>query len=255
MSEASGVYVIVNSINGKRYIGSANNFDGRFRAHRSLLRKGKHHSVHLQRSYDKHGKDAFRFMPLLRCEPEECVALEQLLMDGMKPEFNMSPTAGSQLGLRFSEESRERISKRLMGNQFTLGFQHSEKTRRRMSERKKGNSITLGRKLSPEHRKKISRHLMGNQHTRGHKYSEERKEKMSNALRELWKDPEYRKRQTERMIGTSYAKGYRWSDEAKERMSHQRRGHTYHTKESKRAISEAKKEYWRRWRKEHGRDI
>lgn len=55
------VYRIVNTQTGKQYVGSTTRFDYRFREHRRMLRYGCHHSVHLQRSWDKHGEEAFRF--------------------------------------------------------------------------------------------------------------------------------------------------------------------------------------------------
>jgi predicted GIY-YIG superfamily endonuclease len=38
----SGVYAIVNTLNGKKYVGSTKCFKERFAEHRSQLRKGNH---------------------------------------------------------------------------------------------------------------------------------------------------------------------------------------------------------------------
>ena len=46
----SGVYAIVNTLNGKKYVGSTKCFKERFAEHRSQLRKGNHKNVHLQNS-------------------------------------------------------------------------------------------------------------------------------------------------------------------------------------------------------------
>lgn len=46
----SGIYKITNVVNNKIYIGSACNIMQRFSNHKSSLRKGKHHSIYLQRS-------------------------------------------------------------------------------------------------------------------------------------------------------------------------------------------------------------
>lgn len=56
-----GIYKIVNLVNGKVYIGSAKDFKKRWRRHISDLNKGKHSSIKLQRSYNKHGKNNFKF--------------------------------------------------------------------------------------------------------------------------------------------------------------------------------------------------
>jgi len=47
----SGVYMIENTRNGKKYVGSSKNIKNRIRDHIHNLEKGKHHSVKLQRGY------------------------------------------------------------------------------------------------------------------------------------------------------------------------------------------------------------
>lgn len=48
----AGIYCIHNVSNNKRYIGSSRNISGRWRVHKSKLRLKKHHSDHLQKSYN-----------------------------------------------------------------------------------------------------------------------------------------------------------------------------------------------------------
>lgn len=55
----SGIYAIINTKTNKHYIGSAINFEERWKRHFKDLDNGNHHSIKLQRSYNKHGKDAF----------------------------------------------------------------------------------------------------------------------------------------------------------------------------------------------------
>ena len=47
-----GIYCIYNTFNNKRYIGSSKNIEARWRVHQSRLRLNKHHSIHLQKSYN-----------------------------------------------------------------------------------------------------------------------------------------------------------------------------------------------------------
>ena len=56
------VYLILNLVNNKFYLGSTNNVSERKRKHFNLLKKGKHHSSHLQYSYDKYGEESFIFI-------------------------------------------------------------------------------------------------------------------------------------------------------------------------------------------------
>ena len=108
-----GVYQIRNKVNGKRYIGSvAGNygFRGRWMCHLSELKSHKHHSRYLQQAWNKHGEDAFVIEILLYCDPENCLTYEQIVMDCVTPEYNMSPTAGNTLGVRYSEAVRKKMS-------------------------------------------------------------------------------------------------------------------------------------------------
>jgi len=54
----SGIYQIKNTVNGKRYIGSAVNIKMRFQEHKKSLKKGTN-SKRLQHSWNKHGADSF----------------------------------------------------------------------------------------------------------------------------------------------------------------------------------------------------
>ena len=55
----SGIYKIVNIINGKFYIGSTKNIKERCAKHFSRLKNNSHHSVKFQNDYDIYGRDAF----------------------------------------------------------------------------------------------------------------------------------------------------------------------------------------------------
>jgi len=61
------VYAITNTVNGGSYIGSTTNLASRWKTHRYLLRKGKHHSFILQKAWDKYGETSFSFAPILVC--------------------------------------------------------------------------------------------------------------------------------------------------------------------------------------------
>jgi GIY-YIG catalytic domain-containing protein len=69
----SGIYKILNTINGKVYIGSAVNMMKRRTSHLSQLRKGNHHSHKLQLDWCAYGSGAFVFEIV-----EECLAADRL---------------------------------------------------------------------------------------------------------------------------------------------------------------------------------
>ena len=57
----SGIYLIENTVNGKVYVGSAVNFNERFRVHNYYLSRGSHHSPKLQYAWNKYGEKSFTF--------------------------------------------------------------------------------------------------------------------------------------------------------------------------------------------------
>src|SRR5690349_8607418 len=97
---STGVYVITNSVNGKRYVGSAaHSFARRWGQHRRYLRRGTHPNRYLQAAWSKYGEAAFAFSVAARCQPSECLAIEQLFINAFGSNgYNLSPTAGSVLG-------------------------------------------------------------------------------------------------------------------------------------------------------------
>lgn len=110
----SGIYEIVNLVNGKRYVGSALNLRQRWQGHRSRLRQQKHHSAHLQAAWNKYGEDSFDFRVLERCGRDELLDREQHHID-IGCHYNKSPTAGSPLGVKHSDQTRQRMSESRRG--------------------------------------------------------------------------------------------------------------------------------------------
>ena len=76
MKNKSGIYMILNTYNNKCYIGSTKNFYTRKQKHFRLLVLNKHHSNHLQKAYNKYGKDKFTFIILEECEIEKLLEKE-----------------------------------------------------------------------------------------------------------------------------------------------------------------------------------
>lgn len=107
-----GVYEIVNTVNGKRYIGSSVKIEKRIYEHFRVLSQGKHHSVVLQRAYDKYGRDVFFTSVVIECAKEDLIKHEQKEID-RKSEYNSSRTAGSPLGTVHTEQTKIKYSERM----------------------------------------------------------------------------------------------------------------------------------------------
>lgn len=107
----SGVYQILNTVSGDFYIGSSVNVKGRKATHFSKLGQGKHHSIVLQRAFNKYGQDSFKFQILECVQAAKLIEVEQQYLDVFKPKYNISPTAKNCLGVKHSKESSALKSK------------------------------------------------------------------------------------------------------------------------------------------------
>jgi group I intron endonuclease len=83
-----GIYRIKNLVNGKIYYGSSKNIEKRWRTHKNNLNNRKHHNVHLQRSWNKYGENAFVFEVVEECEENLLLEKEQKYLD-LNPDFNI----------------------------------------------------------------------------------------------------------------------------------------------------------------------
>ena len=88
-----GIYKIVNKVNQKFYLGSTQNFHIRKLSHFASLRRKRHHSIHLQRAFDKYGEENFEFTIVEECE--NTLEREQELLDSLDLSlcYNISGTA------------------------------------------------------------------------------------------------------------------------------------------------------------------
>jgi len=155
----SGIYTITNTSNGHRYVGSAVDIRQRWFQHKSLLLGERHDNIHLQRAWNKYGEAAFKFEVLERWEPEFLISMEQWWMNMLAPEYNILPTAGSNLGMRFSDEARGKMSAARMG------YKHTAETRAKISAANMGNTNMLGYKHTAESKAKMSAANKGRKHT------------------------------------------------------------------------------------------
>lgn len=89
--QVCGIYKITCTSNGKFYIGSSKDICTRWLHHLSDLRLGKHHSIYLQRCYNKYGESSISFSILHRMnEYDETMLrmLEYYYIEEMNPSFN-----------------------------------------------------------------------------------------------------------------------------------------------------------------------
>lgn len=165
-----GIYKIENKINQKLYIGSAKNLSNRKSKHFSDLKKNNHDNKRLQNSYNKYGEKNFKFEILLYCDKKDLIFYEQRAIDSYdikKELYNIRLKAENNLGIKWGEKSKERLSEACSGeNHRMYGKKHSIETKKKLSESKLGNKNPMfGKKLSKERKDKLIRSLTGRKHT------------------------------------------------------------------------------------------
>lgn len=110
--KCSGVYIITNNFNNKRYVGSSKDCQRRFWEHQSFLKAGKHPNSYLQYAYSKYGGDVFTFEVIEKIDEEKLLEIEQqyidvLMVTDTRYGYNLSPIAGKVV---HTKEVRRKIS-------------------------------------------------------------------------------------------------------------------------------------------------
>lgn len=112
----SGIYMILNIVNNKCYVGQTKNFHSRKLRHFSNLRNNKHCSSHLQSSYNKYGENNFVFIVLERIENLVILTERELYWIELKNSLNEdsgynlgNPKINSNLEIRESTKEKLRL--------------------------------------------------------------------------------------------------------------------------------------------------
>lgn len=141
MNKKSGIYQIFNLNNGSSYIGSSNDINRRFRAHKTALIHQKHFNKHLQNAWNKYGSNSFEFYIIHLVDADSIRKAEQYWIDFIKPEYNIARYVDSpHKGVPCSQERKQKLREHFKDK--PLNQDHCKK----ISDSK------LGKKISKEHR-------------------------------------------------------------------------------------------------------
>ena len=158
----TGIYIITNLINGKRYIGQSIDIRRRFWDHRCVSHETNRH---LRFALNKYGKEAFKYEVLEECEADRLNEREMYWIEKLEPEYNAMP-GGQGRGRKHSEETIEIL--REAGRRSWAAKTEEEKAKIRETQLKgprPGHAVTeetrqkireklTGRKESPETKEK-----------------------------------------------------------------------------------------------------
>ena len=159
------VYKIQNQ-NGMAYVGSAVDWDKRQREHRRKLTQNIHPNNFLQNAWNKYGAESFTFEIIEELDNvQNLLHVEQKWIDAFEGKrYNICPTAGSSLGTKQSQATKDKRSASLKGRSRIFTEEHkanlaisNRKPRKPLTEEHKAKvaASNTGLKRSDETRAKL----------------------------------------------------------------------------------------------------
>lgn len=123
--EKTGVYRIINKINGRVYYGSTTvSFKKRINHHLTTLRNGNHKNRHLQHAFNKYGDDNFSFEIVEILEKNNCRKSEQKYLDSCEGNcYNINYNSETPPLNDEIRKVRSLTAKRLIESNDNFGFE------------------------------------------------------------------------------------------------------------------------------------
>ena len=148
----SGIYKL--TINNKFYIGSAKNIGIRLSKHLLDLERNLHHSIYLQRAWNKYQNINIEIIEIC----DNIIEREQYYIDTLQPHFNLCKNATNCNGIKRSENHKNKISEHHKNNKEYWDNIYANRIINHSDETKEKIRIaSIGRQFSKETRNKISK--------------------------------------------------------------------------------------------------
>lgn len=143
MAENCIIYKLYFNDPAKFYIGSAIDFNTRYRKHKWYLKDGTHVNRHLQRAWNN--CNIINYEIIEYCIPDNILEREQYYIDTLKPHYNICrQRVNNRLGTKHTEETIKKMSQ-------TQKNSWTEEKRKRMSVARKGMRHNIkNRKITDE---------------------------------------------------------------------------------------------------------
>jgi len=163
-AKLSGIYLWVEKESGKKYVGSSQNLEKRFKFYYNINDLKRNTFMIICRALLNHGYSNFSLFILEYCPIENLYEREKHYFDLLEPEYNILKEPGNSFGFKHSDESKTKMREAALGRKF------SEETLEKMSIAQKGiPKLGLRVPKSEETKGKISDSLMGIPKTDLHK--------------------------------------------------------------------------------------
>lgn len=164
-----GIYLIsidLGDAGNMYYVGQSVDCSRRCTEHRSKLKHGKHANLYMQRIYNIHGAECFKYEVLEECSPSFLDELEQWWLNEIRGHWrtlNLAWEAASpRRGVKVSQATKEKMSGSKMGRP---GTKWSPERRAAFSAARKGSGNPFfGKKWSDKQRSEHNKKNSGDAH-------------------------------------------------------------------------------------------
>ena len=166
INPAYGIYEIYDNVVGKGYRGKAVDIYKGKSEHFKMLEKNKHYNIHLQNAFNKYGKEEFRFRIIeefddynifseIDLKNKEIYYIKEF--DTFKNGYNQTTGGDGMSGRSWNENQHKVMSEKMKGNKYGLGNKSNLGLKKSEESKEKVRQSLLGRKRGKYNTKKNDR--------------------------------------------------------------------------------------------------